>query len=245
MAKDGDLDGPELLEVAAERLEVCGPVSAPRFKELVGIDEVGAPARANAGTIGPLESEGLGVREDAVVGAALGNGGKHEAQVRFLNVGYRDGLVPEVRGPVAKDEGIVDASKVGAEEHDNGRVGLKFACDGGVETSGQAIGFEYDANEGDEFYFNLWAEGELHERFSELLRRVGTRLGEAVAAPNEEAPVGGAATARECELLVRDPNTQAAGRFVRRAKRFEGVAEAAPAHDAVVHVAGQACGAGA
>ena len=75
MAKDGDLDGPELLEVAAERLEVCGPVSAPRFKELVGIDEVGA------GTIGPLDSEGLGVREDAVVGAALGNGGKHEAQV--------------------------------------------------------------------------------------------------------------------------------------------------------------------
>ena len=104
-----------------------GPVSAPRFKELVGIDEVGAPARANAGSIGPLDSEGLGVCEGAVVGAALGNGGKHEAQVRFLNVGYRDGLVPEVRGPVAKDEGIVDASKVGAEEHDNGRVGLKFA----------------------------------------------------------------------------------------------------------------------
>ena len=70
MAKDGDLDGPELLEVAAERLEVCGPVSAPRFKELVGIDEVGAPARANAGTIGPLDSEGHGVREGAVVGAA-------------------------------------------------------------------------------------------------------------------------------------------------------------------------------
>ena len=122
---------------------------------------------------------------------------------------------------------------------------MKFACDGGVETSGQAFGFEDDTNEGDEFYFNLWAEGELHERFSELLRRVGTRLGEAVAASNEEASVGGATTAGECELLVRDPNTQAAGRSVRGAKRFEGVAEAAPAHDAVVHVAGQACGAGA
>ena len=102
LAKDVDLDGPELFEVAAEGLEMHGPISAPRFKELAGIDEVGAPARANAGTVGSLDGEGLGVRENAVVGVTLGNGGKHETQVRFLDVGYRDGLVPEVRGPAAK-----------------------------------------------------------------------------------------------------------------------------------------------
>ena len=112
------------LRMLLEGLKCAGQSPLHVSRKLAGIDEVGAPARADAGTVGPLDGEGLGFREDAVVGVTLGNGGKHETQVRFLDVSNRGGLVPEVRGPAAKDEGIVDASKVGVEEHGDGHVGL-------------------------------------------------------------------------------------------------------------------------